>query len=199
MNDEADPVRNLIKFAAGVAVATFVVLRLFIPGGLISDGSEAVSFAAVAAFLYDKVLWQWVPLEKTPRLAKRYKCTISYSHEKGSGHKQSSVVVKQSLTSIWLSFETDEVFTYSSSAELVEDGGMYYLQYIYKTEPKAAIAEANPSQFGACRLRVECSEGLLPKATKLLGTYWTNRKTMGDIVFSTTVPRGRHVDSRPYV
>lgn len=124
--------------------------------------------------------------------------SYGYSHEKGSGHKQSSVVVKQSLTSIWLSFKTDEVFTYSSSAELVEDGGMYYLQYIYKTGPKAAIAEANPSQFGACRLRVECSEGLLPKATKLLGTYWTNRKTMGDIVFSvvSALPKnGRHVSN----
>lgn len=124
--------------------------------------------------------------------------SYGYSHEKGNGSKRSLVDVEQNLTSIRLSFETDEVFTYSTSAEMVEDGGMYYLQYLYKTEPRAAIAEANPTQLGACRLRVECGKGLLPKATRLAGTYWTKRKTMGDIVFSVVgaLPKnGRHVSN----
>lgn len=142
----------------------------------------SVSAGTAFGWLYVKLLWRVNPLEKTPRLFRRYKCTLEYSHEKGTGQKITEVKIDQTLFRIKLSFSTDEIFSYSTSAQFSETYGVVYLEYQYSTNPDAHFIEDNPKQDGAAKLRVMTS-GLLLKAGSLKGNYWTMNCTRGSIIF----------------
>lgn len=152
---------------------------------LLSAFTTSVSAATAFGWLYAKKLWRINPFEKTPRLLRKYRCTLEYSHEKGTGKKTTNVDVNQTLFQIKLCFSTDEIFSYSRAAQFSETHGIVFLEYQYSTEPDALRMEKNPKQDGAAKLRVETS-GLLNGADLLKGSYWTTSCTKGSIVFEQT-------------
>ena len=80
---------NQSKFTKKVVWTTVFIfcIRCFISGTkIITDFSiydlygytgEAISIAALLMFAYEKILWKYNPLEKTPVLKKRYKGSLS--------------------------------------------------------------------------------------------------------------------------
>ena len=60
----------------------------------------------------------------------------------------------------------------------------FFLYYTYITNPKSKYGSENPIQFGTCRLSINVKN-------KLTGTYWTNRRTIGDIELKKVLKQKR--------
>lgn len=171
----------LIKLSICVAIVSFIFMSLMLEyEDLFKCVTTAISVGAITGFAYEKLLWRFNPLEKTPRMDRKYNCSISYGHNKGEGRKVAEVSIRQSLFSINLGFETDEIRSDATSAQLVYRDGGFTLQYIYETHPDGEYLDKNPKQDGACRLAVT-TEGVLSRAIILKGVYWTTSSTKGTI------------------
>lgn len=138
-----------------------------------------ISSGSVIGFLYDRLLWRYNPLEPMPRLGKMYHCIISYKHGEG-GSKETMVIIKQRLSGVSLRFDTDEIHSRSTSGLLVKEGDDFVLEYLFVTEPKAAVMDCNPKKDGAAKLRI-VSESRMQLVRRLTGYYWTTGDTKGDM------------------
>ena len=124
--------------------------------------------------IYEKILWRYNPLEKTPKLNKKYEGTLKYNYEGVSGEKKIKIVIKQSLLNISLKILTDEINSYSLFGNIILENEEYVLYYTYITSPKSEFIYKNPIQYGTCRL-------IIDPDYEMRGTYWTSQKTTGDI------------------
>ena len=104
----------------------------------------------------------------------RYCGNIEYKFNGAYETKESVVEVKQTLLSTAVKITTDEITSNTIVSSLIQENGDYVLYYTYITNPKSKFSEENPIQYGTCRLTVD-------NDTELCGTYWTSRKTVGDI------------------
>lgn len=66
----------------------------------------------------------------------------------------------------------------------MEENEQYVLYYTYITNPKSKYSKENPIQYGTCRLLINSTD-------KLTGTYWTSRKTIGDMELTKICKRNR--------
>lgn len=142
------------------------------------SAGAAISITIVFMGIYEKWLWEYDPLEKTPRLSKRYKGEIEYGYDGNGGKKDISIFINQSLLTTSVKIITDEISSNSITSNLIFENGEYVLYYTYITNPKSKFSKDNPIQYGTCRIRVD-------DKNSLRGTYWTSRQTIGDIYLST--------------
>lgn len=173
----------MLKVCLGSAAATALILS--VSGWTTSFDSLIswpVSAGTAVGLLYERFLWKWNPLEKTPRIGGAYNCRIVYAHHRGSGEKRCKAIIKQTLRSVSITLKTDEVLSRSTSASIINND-VYILQYIYTTEPSAIYRNYNPTQDGAAKLRI-AESGLLRVGKRLEGSYWTSSETKGDIILT---------------
>ena len=137
---------------------------------------EAISIALVIMTVYEKVLWKWNPLEKTPKIFGEYSAVLEYEFDGKIQKKKIKIIVEQSLLSTSIKIVTNEITSNSITSNFVNEKGEYVLYYTYITNPKSRYSTENPIQYGTCRMTIQ-SDGLLS------GNYWTTRKTRGDITF----------------
>ena len=106
------------KFTKKVVWITVFIfcIRCFISGTkIITDFSiydlygytgEAISIATLLMFAYEKILWKYNPLEKTPVLKKRYKGSLLSTYD--GVEREAMLEIKQTLLSINVVFTTGE-------------------------------------------------------------------------------------------
>jgi hypothetical protein len=139
--------------------------------------SEAVSFSLVVATVYNKWAWKINFLDKTPRIYGQYSGTIYYNYNGQQKKKSTKVEIKQTYLKVRVKIKTNEITSNTITSDMVEENGEYILYYTYITNPQSQYSDENPIQYGTCRL-------MLSEKNKLIGQYWTSRKTKGDIKLS---------------
>lgn len=144
--------------------------------------SYTLSITTVFIVFYARFLWSICPWERTPRLAKHYNATIKYCYKGMSERKSASVSIKQTLLSVSVRILTNQIESNTTCSNLVSENGRLVLYYTYETEPNGVGNDDNPKARGTCRIPIEARGWFRPKATMALkGTYWTTRRTTGDI------------------
>ena len=156
---------------------------LFTPGNIydyFSAIGESVSISVILLTLYEKILWKYNSLEKTPKIFGVFTGTIEYEYNGERSKKDISIVIKQSLLTTRVKITTNETTSYTIASNLIEENGEYILYYTYITNPKSKFSSDNPIHHGTCRLD-------LTDKDDLHGIYWTSQKTKGDIYFKRNI------------
>lgn len=173
-----DRITAFVKKSIWIAIGLFVVRYLICPFESLYDGigavGEVIGVTTIIMSLYNAFFWQCVPFEKTPRLMGDYTGVIEYNYNGVLGVKETNVIIKQTLLTVRVQLVTDEVMSNTILGDIVQENGEYVLYYTYIKNPKSKYSEENPIQYGTCRL-------VINEKDKLIGTYWTSRKTIGDI------------------
>ena len=169
---------------------------LFISGSELRIGWEAikklpdvVTIYILIVLLFIKWAWRW-PIFKNwlvrlPDLQGTWKGTIESTWvDPDTGQKittkDTTLVIKQSFSSISCVMYTDESYSHSVAAQIYEDNknGIFFLTYNYINRPQVSVRDRSVTHDGAVILKV-----ILRPEKRLEGEYWTNRKTTGDINF----------------
>lgn len=159
----------LILFVLRYLIRNFESLYDFL-----GAAGEVISVTIIIMGLYSGVLWRYNPFEKIPKLMGKYEGIIEYNFSGTPEKKKTTVTIKQTLLSIQVQIATNEITSNTILGNLNEENDQYVLYYTYITNPKSKYSDENPIQYGTCRLLTNVKD-------KLAGTYWTSRKTIGDI------------------
>lgn len=194
-------INSYIKYLLFLSILIFFALKNL---GLdyIDSVSWAVSISIFIFILYESYFWRLNPFCKTPRIYGEYDVKIMHQYN-GGGEIIAQAEITQSLFSITVILKTDEMTSYSSSANITEEDNSYVLYYTYTKRPKGRYEDKNPITYGTCRLVLEKSVQVFansynsqniyselkkwifkPVSEPLEGIYWTSRKTNGDIIFT---------------
>lgn len=165
-----------IKFTCYCAVGLFIILKFFFD--IFDAISYSVALAALIDIAYDKYLWRFNPLEKTPRIFGTYKETC-FSTFNGGYEYTATAKIKQTLSSITVYEEVKESgYAESITAALVPPttDGAWKLNYTYRTYPE--VGKADDMHEGTVILCIK-------DRNELSGTYFTNRiaPTQGNVTF----------------
>lgn len=141
---------------------------------------DAISYSVtISLFLftfYSKWLWKYNPLEKTPRLKKKYVARIDYQYGGQARNKIVDVNIKQDLFSVKVTMKSDESFSKSVIANIYQEQDVWYLTYTYINDPSQKNRKKSKIHNGTCKLN-------LNDIKKINGEYFTDRLSCGDIVF----------------
>ena len=173
--------KKLLQSAIWVAFA-LVVLRCIISCKEICAGisvfdfcgyiGEAIGIATLLIGIYEKSLWRYNPLEKTPKLAKKYYGILKSTYD--GVERQVVLEIKQSLLSVNVIMISDESKSHSLSASISEFFGEKRLTYCYLNTPKSEFRSRSQIHYGTATLTIE-------ESGSLTGQYYTDRQTKGDI------------------
>lgn len=171
--------KRLVKIAGWGAILIFLILNVFEKPASCSDYlgllGQAATISSIFVLFYNRFLWSYIPLEKTPRIKGQFYGTLIYEYNGIPGEKKVMVNISQTLLSTKIKFSTDEISSVSVTSRILYENGDYFLYYTYITQPQSKVRDYNPAQYGACRLEI------IPP-DKLKGFYWTSSKTRGDFV-----------------
>jgi hypothetical protein len=162
-------------FTDGPKVAGITVGRL----GIVST----VLIAAIVAF--DRWLWR-IPLivrllSTGPVLRGTWKGELLSTYD--NQRRPVFLAVRQSFTEIEVRMMTEESTSETTSCQLLrKPEGLAVLEYSYENIPRAPVRDRSEIHFGSARL--ECT-GQVP--TRIEGTYWTDRRTTGEMEFTLRV------------
>jgi len=173
-----EEVKSFLGKSVWIAAIVFIVLYSILSPETIYDFfgiiGEVVTCTIGFMTLYEKIFWRLNKLEKIPKLHKKYHGEIVYTYNGSNQKKNVVLIIKQSLLTVIVKIKTDEITSTSVSSNLVLENDEYILYYTYITNPKSKYSMDNPIQHGTCRLVID-------NVDKIDGSYWTSRKTIGDI------------------
>lgn len=135
---------------------------------------EAIAFSVLIMIAYEKWLWRYNPLEKTPILKKKYKGTFVSTYDKIE--RKATLEIKQTLLSVNVFLETSESKSKSISASIDKIQDEWQLTYCYLNVPQALVRDRSEIHYGTAMLCIENPE-------RIQGQYFTDRKTIGDMHF----------------
>ena len=141
---------------------------------------ETITITVILACIYEKWLWKYNPLRKTPVISKNYTGMLKSSDE--NIEREASLQVKQTLFSIQIIFTTGESKSKSISSSIDDILGEQQLTYCYLNTPNAEVRHRSEIHYGTAMLCVDN-----PK--ELRGQYFTDRKTTGDMVFNAVLKK----------
>ena len=169
--------KKLTKIAGWGAIASFLILFILEEPSTCMDYfgifGQAATISSIIVLLYNRFLWWFNPLEKTPRIKGEFYGTLIYEYKGTPGEKKVTVFISQTLLSTKIKFSTNETSSVSVTSKILCENGDYFLYYTYITQPQSKARDYNPAQYGACRLEISSSNNLT-------GFYWTSSKTRGD-------------------
>lgn len=141
---------------------------------------EAIGFMLLVMTFFNKVAWKWKYINKLvdmPVLAKQY--TGSFVSNWPSENKiyDASLQITQTFLNVSIMFISGESRSYSilSAIDTISDSKR--IIYNYQNEPRAELTERSPIHKGTAELWIEDSG-------KLVGNYYTSRKTGGSMTFT---------------
>ena len=159
-------IRCAISF--GEIIDSFSVYLVF---SLIGD---AITITTVIAVVYERFLWAFDKSSKVPVVKGKYQGCIVSSWD---GQKRDATLeIKQTLLKISITMKTRESSSGSVSASIDEVLGEKQLTYCYLNKPMACVRDRSGIHYGTAMLNCDCSG-------KLTGSYFTDRKTTGDMFF----------------
>ena len=156
-----------IKIFGVISIIVFLAL-IFLNVETLDAISYAVTVAAVADWAYDRFLWRFNPLEKTPKIYGVYAAT-SVSNYNGNTTYHSMITIKQTLSAISIVELTEEGCCESITASIAKTSpnGPWFLYYTYLTHPKVSTKD-DDMHYGTTILHIR-EDGVLD------GGYYTNR------------------------
>lgn len=149
----------------------------------------AISIYVVIGVIFTKWLWRWDVLQgwliKIPDLQGTWRGELKSDWIDPTTNKRSEpipaiLVIRQTFSGIKCTLMTKESTSYSTAADINFMSGSedLYLTYNYTNRPLANIRERSPIHDGAALLKI-----IKKPRRSLMGEYWTNRKTKGEMVF----------------
>ncbi len=147
------------------------------PYDIIGNIGEAVSVTLLLGWLYRKYIWRFkfVKWESMPRLYKRYSGVLKSSYD--GIERPISLEIKQTLLSVEVRLISDESRSDSVNTTIKEINGQNTLLYTYLNEPMSAHRDHSSIHYGTAKLSIISER-------ELKGTYYTDRKTTGDMLLS---------------
>ena len=167
---------DLMKKAMWLLIALFVIRCLisfnelkqgFTAYTIFGYAGEAIGAAALIVAAY--------PTVKTPALKKKYSGTI-ISAWNGQQY-DAEMEIKQSYLSINVIIKTAESKSKSLIAAIDEILGEQQLTYCYLNTPMASVRDRSAIHYGTAMICVD-------KPEEITGTYFTDRKSTGDMHFT---------------
>lgn len=162
-------------------VALFVAINWFIqkPNNIadyVQIIFESSGASTLLVIFYNKFLWKIDPTNDLPNIGGNYTGHIVYRYDSVLGNKEIKVKISQTFLDVNVSIITDEITSSTITSEIIKENSNYVIYYTYITNPKNEFSKNNPIQRGTCRLNIF--------EDQLEGSYWTTRKTTGDIKLS---------------
>lgn len=171
-----------LLYLSGILAVVRVLISKYLnqeisPYDIIGNIGEAVSVTLLFGWLYRKYIWRFkfVKWESMPRLYKRYSGVLKSSYD--DIERPISLEIKQTLLSVEVRFISDESRSDSVNATIKEINGQNTLLYTYLNEPMSAHRDHSPIHYGTAKLSILSER-------ELKGTYYTDRKTTGDMLLS---------------
>lgn len=186
--------KKLLTVAAviDIAVLLFLIRYRDLTLGLNYDTLTAAGTVAAVTWLSWSVFrsWLWkLPffqgwLVKIPNLNGNWAGTIQSTWINPETSKviepiETTAKITQTLTTIAIDFETNEMASQSVMANIAcdEQRRIAEVKYIYQSEPEATVRHRSEMHYGSAKLMVKKNK----KSVALKGHYWTDRKTTGTI------------------
>jgi SMODS-associating 2TM, beta-strand rich effector domain len=183
------------QIAIAIASALGVILAATGFKGGLRVYSTAGSVIGVLYVLYDRAAWRWLrKATGVPLLDGTWSGELVSTYEDPTTGaivppKAAFLVVKQSGSSLTVNMLTDEMSSRSEQATLARSSdGVWRLIWTYVSQPKEEHIHRSPVHRGTGELRVPSQP-----AERLLGNYYTARRTTGDISFTERV-EARYTD-----
>lgn len=170
----------------------FIVSKILLLDDTLLEGLKIVSIVimvdSLLIWLFVKYCWKWtvfydwfVPF---PNLNGTWTGEIKSNYiEKNTGKKieeiKATLEIRQSFvyTHCLLKTTTMESSSFVSQFDINKEKQQLKLVYSYGGEPNLLLKDKNPSHFGTAMLNIE------DKGATLKGSYWTDRKTTGELIF----------------
>lgn len=173
----ADNVKKYITWIVTISIGIYLLIawvtEKYFPDKTISDCiSYTITAVTIISIIYVQWLWRINPLEKTPRLKKKYKGILISTFDKSE--RLLEISIKQTLIGIRVFVLTHESSSRSLTSNIYEDHGQMFLTYGFINIPKAAVRDKSEIHYGMCMLNIDN-----PKV--LTGQYFTDRNTTGDM------------------
>ncbi|PKQ10123.1 MAG: hypothetical protein CVT69_01330 [Actinobacteria bacterium HGW-Actinobacteria-9] len=187
--------RSVIQGVVSVAILVFAA-------GIWSGGSKPssawldyYSYAATAAlaayWLWETLFWR-LPVVQRMGIAPRnlrgtWQGTLAPVAANGTssilhGSKDVYLVIRQSASTVRAFLLTDEAQSVSTLASVNSEAGVASLDYVYSNSPDLRHRHRSPIHNGSCSLKIT---GV--PATRLKGSYWTDRNSCGELEFTKRV------------
>lgn len=177
-------------------VLVFIGAGVLIVAGFFTDGPKVagitfgrlgiVSTVLIAAIVaFDQWLWR-IPLvvrllRTGPVLRGTWKGELLSTYD--NQRRPVFLALRQSFTEIEVRMMTEESKSETTSCQLLrKPEGLAVLEYSYENIPRATVRDRSEVHFGSARL--ECT-GQVP--TRIEGSYWTDRRTTGEMEFTLRV------------
>lgn len=167
----------LFLFAARCLLSLSELKQGFTAYTLFGYAGEAIGAAAILVAIYDQWLWKIDPTVKTPVLKEKYIGTIR-STWNGQEYP-AEMEIRQSYLSVRVILKTQESKSKSLIATVDEIEGEQQLTYCYLNTPVASVRARSAIHYGTAMLCVD-------KPEEISGSYFTDRKTTGDMRFTPT-------------
>jgi hypothetical protein len=162
----------VIFFVLRCAVSIHEIISEFSIYALFGYAGEAISITTFLAVIYEKWLWKYDISNKMPRLYKNYKGSFVSSYD--NKRRSAEITITQTLLTVNVNMTTKESHSTSMTATVTEILGEQKLIYTYNNVPDAKVRERSPIHYGTVIL--DCTN-----IEELTGSYFTDRKTTGDI------------------
>ncbi len=166
-----------------LAVGFFIMYVSLFNFSIIESVSYSISTLSVFAFLFVSFAWKWKVfrgwLVPFPNISGKWKGFLESSYEGASKRIPIELSIIQTFLHIQIKLTSKESKSNSIAAEfnIDDDRNIKQICYIYRNEPKAKLQERSPIHYGSVILDIDAND-------KMSGTYWTGRKTIGDISVS---------------
>jgi hypothetical protein len=185
------PSRTLIQVIVGLTALIyfvgFLVLEASAGRVLMQLSGLAVLVVSVVLFAFDKFLWKLPVINafvKRPILHGTWQGTFESDYEypktgKKEGPTEAYLVARQTYSSLHVRFITGRSASESMACELrAKRDGRYEIYAVYENRPPLLKQKESPVHRGGLILEV-----VGDPAHALEGSYWTDRKTQGDLRF----------------
>ena len=181
--------RPFMIIIAALSVLSFLVITYF-TGNTISDFGKALktiptvaTIDGIAYFIFIKYVWKWKCLQSWlvpfPDLNGTWQGHLTTSRHEGSDSHSVTIPVilciRQDFSKISCVMRSKEMtsHSYAEGFWLDTENQIMRLCYTYTSRPLSTLRERSTPHDGTARLEIILS------SKKLIGEYWTQRKSIG--------------------
>lgn len=170
------------KYIIGVALIVYFIISLIFKENNFWDNLDlTITITLIISVLYSQIFWKYNPLEKTPKIYGEYEAKFISTYDKSA--RIMNIEIKQDLLSTRIYMTTKESQSESITSSLKKKQDSWQLIYSYENVPNSIEREHSEIHFGTCMLNI------INNKIKG-GTYYTDRKTTGDINEITKLNKG---------
>ncbi|MDZ7733896.1 MAG: hypothetical protein U5R31_13280 [Acidimicrobiia bacterium] len=181
-------IQNRLKILVFIGAGVLVIAGFFTEGpqvaGITVGRLGIVSTVLIGIIVaFDRWIWR-IPLvvkwlRTGPVLRGTWKGELVSTYD--DRRRPVYVAIRQRFTEIEVRMMTKESTSETSSSQLLrKPEDLSVLEYSYSNVPRATVRHRSEVHFGSARL--ECT-GQVP--TRIEGSYWTDRRTTGEMVFES--------------